>query len=161
MRMILLLVALACPACGGGPADPDLTEGGPPNVALQAAADTVLTRTNEERARAGLPGLVSDPDLVRVAQAHARDMARRGYFSHTNPEGQGPRDRVQAAGLSHTGVGENIAHHFSAASAMSAWMASSGHRANILRESYTLIGVGVYRPDGSGGNHHYVQVFAR
>lgn len=79
-----------------------------------------------------------------MAQAHSQDMADRGYFSHTNPEGQSPFDRLRAAGIDFSSAGENIASGPTTAQAVfDLWMGSSGHRANIERCAYTHHGVGL------------------
>lgn len=105
------------------------------------AAD-VLTLTNQRRAAAGCPALWVDPRLARAAQDHAADMVARHYFDHVTPDGREPGDRAEAAGFTEP-VGENIAVGYSsAAEVMAGWMASSGHRANILNCSYTAIGIG-------------------
>ena len=64
---------------------------------------------NARRAREGLKTLkLSDP-LSEVAQAHSEDMAENQYFDHTNPDGEGPFDRINNAGIDYRSAGENIA----------------------------------------------------
>jgi uncharacterized protein YkwD len=145
-----LVLSLACQSdvVAGVPG----SETGDP--ALVAARDTILSLTNAARADEGAGGpLSSDAGLDAVAQAHAEDMANRGYFSHTNPEGEQPWDRAHNAGVTFSLMGENIAINFSAAGAVSAWMNSTGHRENILREGFGRLGIGVHEG-------HYVQLFA-
>jgi uncharacterized protein YkwD len=109
---------------------------------LSAQEQAVLTMTNADRADAGCGPLKVDTRLQAAASAHAVDMVDRHYFSHTSPDGQDPSERAEAAGFP-SGAGENIAMGYPTASAvMAGWMASSGHRANILNCSYTVIGVG-------------------
>ncbi|ARQ68262.1 CAP domain-containing protein [Streptomyces marincola] len=111
-------------------------------------AEAVLALVNEERSRAGCQPLALDPALGALAAAHSRDMAERGYFGHTDPDGTTPWDRAAAAGVGHLG-GENIARgQQDAASVMAGWMASEGHRANILNCDFTTLGVGVHHADG-------------
>ncbi len=120
----------------------------PPTSSLPAAEgmsaqeQAVLDRTNAVRADAGCAPLTVDSRLQAAARAHAVDMVDRHYFNHTSPDGQDPSKRAQAAGFP-SGAGENIAMGYPTASAvMAGWMASSGHRENILNCSYTVIGVG-------------------
>ena len=122
-------------------------------------ANEVLNLVNQERATAGLPALQLDNDAVRAAKAHAEDMIGRSYFSHSTPEGWSPSDRVtMTGGTGFSGVGENIAFgQQTPAAVMTAWMNSSGHRANILNTSYTHIGIGVADSQGP----YWVQVFLR
>jgi uncharacterized protein YkwD len=94
----------------------------------------LIERTNAERTRRGLPALEVDLNLVKSAREHAAWMTRNHTLRHT-----------------HRAVAENIAMGQSdSAEAMRSWMSSSGHRANILRGSYTRIGVAAYTtPDGT------------
>ena len=96
--------------------------------------------------------------LTRVAQAHSEDMARREYFSHTNPDGRSPFDRMTAAGYKYSLAAENIAAgQTTPHSVIDAWMNSPGHRANILNCGLTEIGVG-YATGGSY-RHYWTQAF--
>jgi uncharacterized protein YkwD len=120
-----------------------------PTAAPQADAATltgqqqVIQLVNAQRAKAGCRALKVDLRLVRAAQAHSIDMARRRYFSHTSPDGRTFADRIRAQGYTGSRIGENIAAGYPTASAvMTAWMKSPGHRANILNCRYTVIGVG-------------------
>ncbi|WP_049568050.1 CAP domain-containing protein [Streptomyces sp. SBT349] len=108
------------------------------------AAEAVLALVNEARGEAGCRPLTLDPALSQLAAGHSRDMAERGYFDHTDPDGRTPWDRAEAAGVSNLG-GENIARGQQGAEAvMNDWMNSEGHRANILNCDYTTLGVGVH-----------------
>ncbi|MFI9205953.1 CAP domain-containing protein [Streptomyces sp. NPDC053048] len=113
-----------------------------------AAAHLVLSLVNAERAKAGCRPLRASSKLNRLAQSMSDDMARRGFFDHTDPDGRSPWDRAARRGIKNLG-GENIARgHPDAHTVMEAWMRSSGHRANILNCDYRSIGVGVHH----GGN---------
>ncbi|MCO1577852.1 CAP domain-containing protein [Crossiella sp. SN42] len=116
----------------------------------------VVQLVNQERAKAGCRSLRVDERLVTAAQRHATDMANRGYFSHTAPEGTSFVDRARSAGYPAPG-GENIAKgQRTAEKVMESWMGSSGHRANILNCSFVAIGVG-----HEARGPHWVQVFGR
>ncbi len=109
-----------------------------------------ISLMNQDRSSNGLSALKVNSQLTRLAENYAQDMINRNFFSHYNPEGQSPFDRMNQAGISYTTAGENLAKNTSVASAEQAFMNSSGHRANILNSSYTEIGIGVVRsPDGS------------
>lgn len=148
------------PTIDGG--SPPATDGGPPPTGCGTAAEMEeLALTNAAREAAGVAPLICDPDLTAVARAHSEDMCARDYFSHTNPDGDGPSDRVANAGLSHRGIGENIAAgNASPAATHEQWMNSSGHRANIENGDYTRIGIG-YASCSTGWPHLWTQVFAR
>jgi uncharacterized protein YkwD len=97
--------------------------------------------------------LKSDPRLQAAAQAHANDMATRGYFSHTSLDGRSPAQRVRAAGYPSSYIGENIAWGYRDwNAAITGWMNSAGHRANLLRREYQDIGLGL-------NDRRYVAVF--
>ncbi|WP_329414019.1 CAP domain-containing protein [Streptomyces sp. NBC_00704] len=114
----------------------------------QAAAE-VLSLVNEERAKVGCTPLSANSALSDLAENFSDDMAARGFFDHTDPDGASPWDRAAKAGISDLG-GENIARGQSdAAAVMAAWMNSPGHKANILNCDFKTLGVGVHF--GSGG----------
>ncbi len=116
---------------------------------IQAARAQILSLVNQQRATAGCKPLSASSSLDGLAQAFSDDMAARGFFDHTDPDGKTPWDRAKALGISNLG-GENIARGQADAQAvMDAWMNSPGHRANILNCDYTTLGVGIhYGPDG-------------
>jgi uncharacterized protein YkwD len=148
---------------GGGGRD-RLDPGSPPagrwNTALEAE---VVRLTNDQRAAAGLPPLRVNVRLNAAADLHSLDMAAASNefgpaaaLQHTLYGTARPHlaDRLDAAGYDDWSrafrYGENIAHGYpSAAAAVAAWMASPGHRANILDGGFTEIGVAV-RADSSG-----------
>jgi len=104
----------------------------------------VFKSVNVERAKYGLKPLIWDENVAAVARSHSIDMSLKGYFSHISPNGVGPGDRLKNAGITKIQrMGENIALCGSASRAMSLWMGSPGHRANILNPNYTHLGVGV------------------
>lgn len=104
--------------------------------------EDVGARLNAERIQRGLGSLVRSGPLERAALAHANDMSRKGYFSHTSPNGGTLTDRVQAAGYPYCFVAENIAQgQNSSAEVMASWMNSAGHRRNNLSDRATEYGV--------------------
>lgn len=116
----------------------------------KAAETRAIQLLNADRAKNGLPALKVNSSLTGLAERYAQDMINRGYFSHNNPEGQTPFDRMKAAGISYKYAGENLAINSSVDAAEAAFMTSSGHRANILSSNFTEVGIGVkYAPNGS------------
>jgi len=107
---------------------------------LEAA---MLALVNAERVRAGGRPLVADPETVGVARAHGRDMFARGYFSHQDPEGASPFDRLRAAGIRYRTAGENLALSPTLQSAHDGVMKSPGHRENILNPAFGRLGIGI------------------
>ncbi|MFE7930892.1 CAP domain-containing protein [Streptomyces sp. NPDC057456] len=122
----------------------------PVTVSAEAqAAAQVLKLVNEERAKVGCSAVSANSALSELAEAFSDDMAARGFFDHTDPDGATPWDRAAKAGISDLG-GENIARgQADAAAVMEAWMNSPGHKANILNCDFKTLGVGVHL--GSGG----------
>ncbi|MFF0447109.1 CAP domain-containing protein [Streptomyces sp. NPDC004609] len=120
-----------------------------PSSSEQRMEAEVLALVNEERAKAGCSPVRYDAALARLAGDFSADMADRGFFDHTDPDGRTPWDRAKRAGVKNLG-GENIARgQADAAAVMNSWMNSEGHRANILNCDYKTLGVGVHL--GSGG----------
>lgn len=121
----------------------------PDTGATESARASVLALVNQERAKVGCSPLAASRGLTALAQDFSEDMAARGFFSHTDPDGATPWDRAEKAGVLGLG-GENIARGQADAQAvMDGWMNSDGHRANILNCDYKTLGVGVHF--GSGG----------
>ncbi|MFD3483041.1 CAP domain-containing protein [Streptomyces sp. NPDC058665] len=120
----------------------------PSSTAPSGAEAEVLALVNEERAKVGCRPLRADKALNGLAEAFSKDMADRGYFDHTDPDGDTPWDRADQAGVRNLG-GENIARGQADAQAvMASWMASEGHRENILNCDYKTIGIGAHFADG-------------
>nr|WP_216217749.1 CAP domain-containing protein [Amycolatopsis aidingensis] len=124
---------------------PDSSSRKPTVLRDDSLTGQVVTLVNEARARAGCEPVRTDDRLAAAAQAHSEDMAARGYFSHTTPEGVTFDQRIRRAGYPKPGA-ENIAMGArSADKVMSMWMNSPGHRKNILNCSLDTIGVGLER----------------
>ena len=120
-----------------------------------AFENEVIRLVNEQRAKNGLKALAANWELSRVARYKSQDMVDNRYFSHTSPTYGTPSQMIKAFGLTYRTAGENIAYGQRTPQAVvSAWMDSSGHRANILNASYTQIGVG-YVSSG----HYWTQMF--
>ncbi|MGW1596514.1 CAP domain-containing protein [Streptomyces sp. NPDC002343] len=119
-------------------------------VVREAAVEAeVLKLVNDERAKAGLGALAANSALTGLAEAFSDDMAARGFFAHTDPDGRTPWDRAARAGVGGLG-GENIGRgQADAAAVLAAWMDSPEHRANILDPGFTTFGAGVHL--GPGG----------
>ena len=104
----------------------------------------IISLTNAERAQNKVAALKESPLLDRSAQAKADDMAERGYFAHKDPQGREPWVWIQEAGYDYQYAGENLAVRFvDSQDVVAGWMASPTHRANIIKPSYTDIGVGI------------------
>lgn len=134
----------------------------PASVALTVLEQELYNAINAERASAGLSALALDPALQGLARERSQDMASRGYFSHTTPEGRSVFDLMTERGISFGWAGENLARNNypdaeSAQVAIRDLMASSAHRANILHLNYTTIGVGL--ASDSSGMKYFTMIF--
>ncbi|MCQ2059750.1 MAG: CAP domain-containing protein [Bacteroidaceae bacterium] len=121
-------------------------------------AQEVLRLVNAERSKQGLKGLQLSDKLDDIAVLKAKDMANKGYFDHTSPTYGSPFEMLQSFGVQYRSAGENIAAgQKTPQEVMTAWMNSSGHRANILNKSYTKLGIG----ESNGGSYgtYWCQLF--
>ena len=118
-------------------------------------ASQVVALVNAERAKQGLSALKVDTKVQQAALVRAQESAQS--FSHTRPNGSSFSTALTEAGVSFRRSGENIAYGQSTPQqVMNAWMNSSGHRANILNENFTTIGVGYTVINGTA---YWAQLF--
>jgi uncharacterized protein YkwD len=114
------------------PASAETTEKLVDGVRLSDVEVNIISYTNQERSRYGLPTLEVDKELMSTAREQAAWMTRRGILFHTRRS-----------------LAENIAMGQTHSSeAVQSWMGSSGHRANILNPGHRRIGVAAYRTEG-------------
>ncbi|MBI5004417.1 hypothetical protein HZC00_04990 [Candidatus Kaiserbacteria bacterium] len=112
-----------------------------PQVAAVVSA-VIVDLTNGDRTTNDLSILKVNPVLVAAAQTKADDMAAKGYFAHTSPDGTDPWHWFAEAGYQFDYAGENLAIDFSdSADVERAWMNSPTHRENILNTQFTEIGI--------------------
>jgi uncharacterized protein YkwD len=139
----------------------------PPGIGYtEAQAEAlIIVLVNGQRQQSGLPALSEDPLLTSLAREHSISMVVNNFFSHDRYPGERSFSYGQLPG---TIRGENIAMiptrqfipgpYLSLQEvcewAVSAWMSSAGHRANILGPSYTRTGVGVAFSEG--GDYLYI-----
>lgn len=105
----------------------------------------IISATNMERKKVGLPELIKDPQLSKAAEIKLQDMFQKQYFQHVSPSGDSVSDVVRKTGYEYIVVGENLALGVFAGDAqvVAAWMASPGHKKNILDSRYQEIGLAV------------------
>jgi uncharacterized protein YkwD len=134
------------------------------NTFSSASEKQLVALHNQARAAAGLKALRIDAALTSIARGRSKDMIVNDYFSHSIPGGGNVFGIMKAKGYCFRSAGENIGYNFespdaAATSAIhSAFMGSSGHRANILGKDYDSVGVGAYQ--GSSGKKMWTVVFA-
>lgn len=124
---------------------------------LSADELEIFNLINTQRTNNGLSALKIDSEVQNVARIKAKDMAENNYFSHTSPTYGSPFDMLKKFGISYKSAGENIAGNSSNQAAVTAWMNSSGHKANILNSSFNYTGIGVVSNNKYG--KIYVQMF--
>jgi uncharacterized protein YkwD len=139
-------------AAPAGAATPD-----PAKARARTLMHQVVRLTNRERAANGCPKVGVDHELIVASAAQSYYMARTRLFSHVWRDGSTFAMRATRAGY-RAPAGENIAWGYPTASeVMRAWMASPGHRANILNCGARKMGAAiVYAADGTP---YYTQVF--
>lgn len=126
-----------------------------PESGVSEFALKVVELTNAQRKLHGLAPLQLDAKLTSVAQVKSEDMQQVGYFDHNSPTYGSPFDMMETFGVTYTSAGENIAKGFrTPETVVDGWMNSPGHRANILNDSYTHIGIG-FETEG----YHWTQMF--
>lgn len=153
----LLLAVLATAAFGA------TATGHPARADSKAAAfiDRVLQLTNDERRKQGLAPLVQSDKLASSAHWKAEDMATKNYFDHSDQNGQDFIDRAEHYGFANwTFLGENIAAgQTTPEEVVAEWMASPGHRKNILKPQFKEIGIGYAVESRSTYRVYWVQEF--
>ncbi len=112
--------------------------------------NVLVELTNIRREEAEVDELIVDSLLIEAAQMKAEDMAQKGYFAHTSPEGITPWYWFDQVGYDYRYAGENLAVNFiDPYSIDRAWMASPLHRSNVINEKFKEIGIaqaiGIYK----------------
>ena len=112
------------------------------NVFSSILPGVLVELTNTSRVQNNVLSLKVNSLLEQAAQLKAQDMAQKGYFAHTSPDGVEPWYWLAKVGYRYSGAGENLAINFSdSADIANAWMNSLGHRANILDNRFSEIGI--------------------
>jgi len=158
---VVVLVALA--VCAGavavsGATAAASTEHGSALERSPSLEQLVLRQVNALRASRHLGALTLSPALSRSAVAHSRAMATYGFFAHESHNGTSFAQRIKrfyAPQSRPWTVGENLAMFAgsppTASSIVDAWMASSGHRANLLRGLFREAGLAIVFNPAAGG----------
>lgn len=114
-----------------------------------AYSPDAMTSLEPECAKVGCSPLTASASLASLAQDFSKDMAARGFFDHTDPDGRTPWDRASKAGVRGLAAENTARGQADAQAVMDSWMNRDGHRANILNCDFKTLGVGVHY--GSGG----------
>jgi len=135
----------------------------------RAVSKALLAQVNAARAKPRLCGrqrfaaarpLVWNAALGAAAQGHSKAMAYGNYFAHQDPDGDSPADRARAAGFRGRQIGENIAAgQGSPSKAMSGWLASPGHCANLMNPMFTQMGAAYAADSRSDEGVYWTMLF--
>ncbi len=115
-----------------------------PSATADLTSGEVVRLTNEARVQNGIKPLATNRTLAIGAQYKADDMLEKQYFAHISPQKVSPWFWFKKAGYAYSAAGENLAIDFTTAGdVVEAWLASPGHRKNLLNPNYKDIGVSV------------------
>lgn len=112
------------------------------NMTATVLPAVLVDLTNDARTSNNGKALIRNPVLDNAARLKAENMASLGYFAHTSPQGLTPWYWFNQAGYTFTYAGENLAIDFTeSVDVENAWLASPTHKANILNNNFTEIGI--------------------
>lgn len=120
----------------------------PSNYTIGSLEYAILDQLNAYRAEAGLPGLSMSTKLCGIAGLRAREIHE--VWSHTRPDGRNYTTAMSDYGYGYSIAAENLVYvsgSGDAAAIVAKWM-SAANADDILNESFTTAGVGVYRSGG-------------
>ena len=150
-------IVLAVPFLPPLAADKDQIEARVLNLVNQARSQA---RSCGSEALAAAQPVRLNAKLHLASTAHAEDMARYSYFSHTDRDGFHVSERVNRTGYAWRAIGENIASgQMHADLAVQGWLKSPSHCANLMMPSYTEMGLAFAVNPQSDGGVYWVQVF--
>ncbi len=156
-------VSLLLAGCAIPNGTPAVSPSTPRNASSYGATESrIFDLINAQRRHQGLPALVYNPQLDRMAKIQAENMAHFQKMAHTLPEAQLPTlgDRARYVGYPFGRLAENVALGYpNAETVVEGWMNSSGHRRNILNPDVLETGIGIAR--SAAGGLYYCQVFGR
>jgi hypothetical protein len=133
------------------------------NLFATIIPNTLIVFTNSSRQINSLPELQVNALLVQAAQLKAEDMATNGYFAHISPAGVSPWHWLDKVGYQYSYAGENLAINFADSKDVTdAWMNSPAHRANVLSNNFSEIGIGTAKGVYQGQETTFiVELFAK
>jgi uncharacterized protein YkwD len=127
----------------------------------RSVEERVFLAVNRERRSRNLPVLSWSNALAAEARRHSREMERRGFFGHTDPERGTLINRLRSANIEYDACAENLYKQSrstgASSAAVAAWLRSRGHRTNLLSRIYRETGVGV--TVNSKGRYIVTQIF--
>ncbi len=124
-------------------------------TAITAAEKAMVAALNADRTALGLVPVQVDARLMAIARARSVDMATKGYFSHTQPDGRNVFNILTGQKITWYNAGEIIAVNnypmdSTASVANRQWMNSPGHKAIIISKDFNYVGVGLALDSATG-----------
>lgn len=145
------LVSIACVVIGMQIGYNSTLTGRVLGIKCEITINELLEQTNKTRVSYELGSLKLNDKLNQAAYLKAQDMFADQYWAHVAPDGTQPWKWFGDVGYNYSEAGENLAKNFSTTSAaMTAWMNSPGHKANVLNASYTEVGFAVVEGELDG-----------
>jgi uncharacterized protein YkwD len=139
-------------------AQPPKSEKSKTTFQISESEAIMLEKANGERSKEKRPALKLNPLLMKAAREHSANMAKQEKLDHVLDE-KGLDDRLKALGYIFRAAAENIAMgQQSPAETIASWMKSPPHKANLLSDQYTELGVGVV--SDRRGRRYWTAVFA-
>lgn len=160
--LILQAVVLLVAACGGGnEAPPVASLPGGMQVSedltkqLSTTTDSILQAINVQRAKQGVPALISRPILADLALSRSTELAARSYLEHADPETGEIKIEKSLAELGYSGPAAELLfaaeHPLESVpeGVVTAWFEDPMHKALLLEPSFRYCGIGVMGDGGS------------
>ena len=145
-------------ACEGGSLSPTAIS----SVSTAEIEAAIFQATNIVRRNQDLPALTLQEAISQVAREHSQNMRDHDFFGHVNHNGQGLKQRLNAAGISYSAASENLVTVTNAPDpadvAFDLLVGSAEHEDNILDPKFRQIGVGASR---SGETYWITQIFIK
>ncbi len=132
------------------------------NLSVRGLEQVAFKLANEQRITQGLPPVIWDDDVARLARLHSENMANYNFFSHAGKDGSLVSDRADFMGIRKwQAIGENIAYNQGFADpvefAVERWMQSPKHRENLLNGRWKESGIGIAVTHD--GTYYFTEVF--
>jgi len=146
--MIAIIALLALGGCAGeAPIEEPTMYADMANAGARLDSQAAATMISQYRQNNGLGAVTVDPDLMKLAEAQSQAMASRNKLDH---DVKAPlAQRLNASGYPATAAVENVsAGYHTLAEAFSGWRDSPPHRANMLKNGVTKLGIAAsYAPN--------------
>jgi uncharacterized protein YkwD len=159
-RVIATVLDACAPELAAGDPAPGIDIGPPARTPVELEM-RLWELINRERVTHGAPPLAWDDASHRFARAHASDMAQFAYVAHESHDGASYAQRVAAAPFRIQFARENVGHAWGPGEVHDAFMASAGHRENLLSREVDRGAVGAAADPADAGAFYVTEFFRR